>query len=292
MAIFREFAPAKINLTLEVLGKRPDGYHELKSLVAFASDVGDVVTLDTSARVSVTVSGSFATSIAGANLIEMTLKLIAQAAPDLQLGAVHLEKNLPVAAGIGGGSADAAAVIRAVIAANPEAASVIDWKSIALKIGADVPVCLHSKLAWMRGIGESVAPLEFPQPVRLDAVVVNPLAAVPADKTAQVFRALRAGPLPADAPAGGVDLCSTDASVLGAVRAGHNSLEAPCRQVVPAVEPVLQALDALPGAHLTRMSGGGPTCFALFSARSAAEAAAAALAASQPNWWIRAAALS
>ncbi len=150
MTKFKEFAPAKINLTLRVLGRRPDGYHELESLVAFA-DVGDWVTLDVSKPVGVTTSGPFAGSIAGANLVEVALRRLVIEAPQLRLGSVHLEKNLPVAAGIGGGSADAAAVIRAVKRANAEQVETLDWNAFALRLGADVPVCLISRAAWMTG---------------------------------------------------------------------------------------------------------------------------------------------
>lgn len=290
MPVIHEYAPAKINLTLEVLGKRADGYHELSSLVAFAGE-GDVLTLDTSLPVGVTTSGPFATSIAGANLIDTTLNLIARAAPGLQLGAVHLEKNLPVAAGIGGGSADAAAVIRAAQRANPHAGSDIDWTALAVRIGADVPVCLASRLSWMCGLGERVVPLQFTAPLSLPAVIVNPLVPVPADKTAQVFRALRAGALPANGVSAELPEIADAGALVAAVRAGRNSLEVPCREIVPAVAEVLRALAALPGATVTRMSGGGPTCFALFGDGASASAAAAQLKEQHPQWWVRATAL-
>lgn len=292
MPVFREFAPAKINLTLDVLGKRPDGYHELKSLVAFA-DVGDVVTLDTSRPVAVTASGPFATSIAGCNLVDTTLQLIAEAAPGLQLGAVHLEKDLPIAAGIGGGSADAAAVIRAVQRANPERAGDIDWKHIALRIGADVPVCLVSHLAWMSGTGETVAPLKFAERVGLDAIIVNPLVPVPADKTAQVFRALGAGPLPAEfAPFEASAAPMSNAEFVSQVRYGRNALETAALTIVPVIADVLSALRVTPECWLARMSGGGPTCFALFRDQAAAEFAAARILREHPGWWVRATTLS
>lgn len=290
MPVIHEFAPAKINLTLEVLGKRADGYHELSSLVAFAGE-GDVLTLDTSLPVGVTTSGPFATSIAGANLIDTTLNLISRAAPGLQLGAVHLEKNLPVAAGIGGGSADAAALIRAVQGANPHAGSDVDWTALAVRIGADVPVCLASRLSWMCGLGERVAPLQFASPLSLPAVIVNPLVPVPADKTAQVFRALRSGALPENGVGAELPEIADAGALAAAVRAGRNSLEKPCREIVPAVAQVLQALAELPGSTLARMSGGGPTCFALFGDSAAASAAAAQLKEQHPQWWVRATAL-
>lgn len=287
MPVIHEFAPAKINLTLDVLGKRADGYHELMSLVAFAGE-GDVLKLDTSLPVGVTASGPFATSIAGANLIDTTLNLIARTTPGLQLGAVHLQKNLPVAAGIGGGSADAAAVIRAVQRANPHSSSDVDWTALAIGIGADVPVCLASRLSWMCGLGERVVPLHLTTPLALPAVIVNPLVPVPADKTAQVFRALRAGPLPASGVSTDLPKIPHAEALLPTVHAGHNSLERPCREIVPAVAQVLEALAALPGATVARMSGGGPTCFALFGDDASASAAAAQLEEQHPRWWVHA----
>src|SRR5262245_35322555 len=188
MAVISELAPAKINLTLEVLGRRADGYHELSSLVAFA-DIGDVLTLDTSGAAALRVTGPFAEAIAGPNLVETAMALVAERAPGLATGSVELEKRLPVASGIGGGSADAAAYLRCVAATNPEDGDRIDWGELATRLGADVAVCLEEQAAWMLGAGETVMPVERGLPP-LAVVLVNPLAAVPPDKTARVFRAL------------------------------------------------------------------------------------------------------
>jgi 4-diphosphocytidyl-2-C-methyl-D-erythritol kinase len=290
MTVFKEFAPAKINLTLEVLGKRPDGYHELKSLVAFA-DVGDWITLDISKPVGVTMSGPFAGSIAGANLVEVVLRRLEIEAPQLRLGAVHLEKNLPVAAGIGGGSADAAAVIRAVQRANPEYAADIDWKAFALRIGADVPVCLVSHLSWMRGIGEIVAPLKFSEPVRIDAIVVNPLVAMPEDKTAQVFRAYAAEPNPyAGRPESHPGIHNRK-ELLKVIGPGwKNDLQFAAWKTFPVIDEVMQAMGAVmkPGGRFARMSGAGPTIFAIFDDAANAASAAAVLQRAQPSWWVKA----
>ncbi|MCB1485234.1 MAG: 4-(cytidine 5'-diphospho)-2-C-methyl-D-erythritol kinase [Hyphomicrobiaceae bacterium] len=291
MPLIREFAPAKINLTLDVLGKRPDGYHEIESLIAFASDVGDVVTLDTAKPVAVSLSGPFAASIAGANLVETTLRLIEAHAPRLQLGAIHLEKNLPVAAGIGGGSADAAAVMRAVRKANlsNESADLLDWTELGLRLGADVPVCLHSHLAWVTGIGETVTPAQASQH-GLPVVIANPLVAVPLDKTAQVFRALGAAPLTVTHKRSHMPPAITN--MIELARGGSNMLEAAARKVVPAVDEVLAVLSSCSGNLLTRMSGAGPTCFALFRTQEEAHLAANALTASHPQWWVRATTLN
>jgi 4-diphosphocytidyl-2-C-methyl-D-erythritol kinase len=198
-----ELARAKVNLTLEVLGRRPDGYHELASLVAFA-EIGDLITLDPDvplkigdAADAVTISGPFATSLVGENLIITTLQRLAAVAPGLQIGPIHLAKHLPVAAGIGGGSADAAAMLRAVrhaTAGQPQATAV-PWAAIAASLGADVPVCVASRACWMTGTGGALTAL--PGLPTLDVVLVNSLGPVPADKTAQVFRALNAPALAA-----------------------------------------------------------------------------------------------
>src|SRR5690606_13758578 len=151
-AVLTETARAKVNLTLEVLGRRTDGFHELESLVAFAA-IGDEVTLRVGAPLGVTVSGPNASAIDGENIAARALAVLVEAAPALVLGGVHIEKRLPVAAGIGGGSADAAAVLRAVARANPELAAAIDWHALAASLGADVPVCLASTAQFMWGIG-------------------------------------------------------------------------------------------------------------------------------------------
>lgn len=285
MAVYRELAPAKVNLTLEVLGKRPDGYHELKSLVAFAREAADVVTLDTSKPLGVTVSGPFGATIAGANLIETTLNVIAREAPELSLGAVHLEKNLPVAAGIGGGSADAAAVIRAVQKANPGRIDSVDWRRIALSIGADVPVCIVSHLAWMRGVGEIVAPLKFAEPVWVNAILVNPLMAMPEDKTARVFRAYAAQPHSySDRPENHPTIRGRD-DLLQVIRGGWNDLQLPSCQVTPAIDAVMRAT---PAGRVRRMSGAGPSFFAVFDDATTAASAAAVLQREHPDWWVKA----
>lgn len=283
--VIEELARAKVNLTLQVPGRRADGYHELASLVGFAS-VGDRVALEPGASSGVAVSGPFAGGISSENLILHTLRKLALAEPRLRLGRVSLEKNLPVAAGIGGGSSDAAAVLRAVRRANPDLAVNVDWAGIAAALGADVPVCLADRLSFMTGIGERLqeaGPLAGPL---LPAVLVNPLVVVPDDKTAQVFRALAAPPLP---PPGGVDVAaprivSADDAVEEIRRTG-NALEAAARRVMPVIGDVLGALRAVPGCRVAQMSGAGPTCFGVFDEPVAA---ALALRAAHPGWWVEA----
>lgn len=274
-----EVARAKVNLTLEVLGRRPDGYHELASLVAFAN-LGDELTFDVLRPVGVSVVGPFAPTLAGENLIAVALRRIADAEPRLQLGHVHLNKQLPVAAGIGGGSADAAAVIRAVRRANPVLESAVDWLKIAVGLGADVPVCISSDTAWMTGIGDIVQAMRG-WPV-LHAVLVNPLVAAPSDKTAQVFRRLAAASISDQSlpkpPASGE-------AAIDFLASRGNALERPAMAVMPIVAAVKTALLGVPGCRYAAVSGGGPTCFGVFDEP---EVAARVLAQLEPTWWVRA----
>jgi 4-diphosphocytidyl-2-C-methyl-D-erythritol kinase len=284
-----ERAPPKVNLTLQVLGRRPDGYHALDSLVAFAHDLADTVTLLPGVRRPVETRGPFGHTIAGPNLITVTLDRVAAAAPDLTLGAVVLEKNLPVAAGIGGGSADAAAVLRAIQRVNGATARGVDWFTLAATLGADVPVCLTPHAQRMQGVGNQLTSISHMPD--LCAVLANPQVAVPADKTAQVFRTLACPPLGAmQAPA---EPAWTDrASLIAHMRTVGNDLLAPARTLVPAIDHVLSALASSPGAELAQLSGGGPTCFGIYPDMIAANAAAEALSAAHPAWWVRASRLA
>ena len=283
MTIITESARAKVNLTLRVLGKRADGYHELESLVAFAG-VADTVTLDTATPAGVEIRGPFGPSIAGENLVRVTLDRLKAVAPFLRLGAAKLEKNLPIAAGIGGGSADAAAVLRAVRRANPEHDTDFDWAGFSEKLGADVPVCFHNRPAIMRGTGELLQPLDDLPP--LSVVLVNPQVPVPTDKTARVFRALAAKPL---VPLLLKQVCGpfdTRATLLAFMAATGNDLVKPAREVVPEIGVVIDALEACAGVELAALSGGGPTCFGVFADEASAQAAAASLRAKHPAWWV------
>lgn len=283
MSEFIETARAKINLTLKVLGRRGDGYHALEALVAFASEPADTVTLDTGRARGVAASGPFAAGIAGVNLLDTVLDLIAAAEPRVRLGWVHLEKRLPVAAGIGGGSADAAALLRALRRANPELGDAFDWSGIARRLGADVPVCLFDRAAFMSGTGERLAPVSHLAP--LDVVLVNPMVPVPADKTAQVFRALRAPALAAGLVDARPPRDLGRQALIDFIDRG-NDLEQAAREVVPAVGDVLAALRVLSSCRVAAMSGAGPTCFGVFDDAGAATAAAAVLGARYPDWWV------
>lgn len=286
MTTLREFAPAKINLTLVVAGRRDDGFHLLESLVAFA-DLGDVVTLDTSGPPEVRIAGPMADALSGPDILTRTLALVEERAPELTRGAVLLEKVLPVAAGVGGGSADAGALLRAVHRANGPFSEGIDWHGLARLLGADVPVCLESRALWMTGIGDDLFEIDGGLP-QLDAVLVNPLAAVPDGKTARVFRALDAGPVregyvPPVAP----QFADREA-LLAFMQANGNAFQEAAQEVVPAIGAVRDALASLPGIEYIGLSGAGPTSFGIFPNREAAEAARAQLAATHPAWWIAA----
>lgn len=286
MAPVVEFARPKVNLTLRVWGKRADGFHDLESLVAFADGVADTVSFSAEGTPGVLTSGPSAAAIQGENLLSLTLRRMAEVEPRLRLGAVRLEKNLPVASGIGGGSADAAALMRAVLRAHPQFAELHDWRAVALRIGADVPVAFDNRAAMMRGVGEIVQPVAAM--ARLPALLVNPMVAVPADKTARVFRALGAGPVEpgARSPAAAALAFSDSAALLAWMTERGNDLSAPALSVVPAIGEVLAALEGQDGCRLARLSGAGPTCFGIFASQAVAQAAGARLAARQPGWWI------
>ena len=287
--VLTERARAKVNLTLRIIGRRPDGYHELESLVAFA-EVGDELTLDLAALVGLTVSGPFAAALAGHdNLALRALQRAHEAEPRLRLGALHLEKRLPVAAGIGGGSADAAAALRLVRAANPELAASVDWMGLASRLGADVAVCVVDRLSVMAGVGERVTPLAPRTP--LPALLVNPMCDVPAKKTAAVFKAL-AAPAIAGPPPPVTDWPCHAGAFLAALAGSGNDLELPARVVMPGVTTVLEALWSCAGVRLARLSGAGPTCFALFDTTTAASQACHDLGRRYPGWWVAATQLS
>jgi len=284
---FTDHAPAKVNLTLSVLGRRPDGYHALESLVAFA-DIGDGLSFAPDGELALTVSGPRAGQAGEAadNLVIKAALALAERVPDLRLGTFHLDKRLPVAAGLGGGSADAAAALRLLARANDVAVYDARLFEAARATGADVPVCLDPRPRLMRGIGEILsAPLTLPP---LPAVLVNPGIAL---STKSVFVRWSAA---AEPPA--FDL-SQFAAPLGRdeclqLLALHgNDLESPAIALEPTIADVLAALRAVPGCRLARMSGSGATCFALFAAAAAAIEGAQKLAAAYPQWWVRATAL-
>lgn len=274
MAVERK-ARAKINLALHVTGRRADGYHLLDSVVAFA-DTGDRIVVTDSQDLSLTVTGPMAAglSVGPDNLVLRAAKALGQD----RGAAITLDKHLPVASGIGGGSADAAATLLALAelwgCALPNSAAV-------LALGADVPVCLVGHAARMQGIGEVITPVTLPV---AHVVLVNPGFGL---ATADVFRALTSRDNPAlDLP--GEALPDAQAVALW-LHQTRNDLQPAAEALAPAIRPVIAALQAQPGCLLARMSGSGATCFGLFATARRAEAAATAL--TRPGWWVRAAAL-
>jgi 4-diphosphocytidyl-2-C-methyl-D-erythritol kinase len=278
-----ERAPAKVNLTLRVIGRRPDGYHDLESLVVFAS-VGDELTLAAGPRLLLTVRGPTAGS-AGAltdNLVLKAANALAERVRGLKYGRFVLSKRLPVAAGLGGGSADAAAALRLLARRNHLAPDDGRLCEAARLTGADVPVCLDPRPRLMSGIGNLLSPpLQLPQ---LAAVLVNPRVAVP---TKGVFEAL-AAPRVVRVAKASEDYPPTDpAGLIEYLTDRGNDLESPAIALQPVVAEVLEALRRLSGCRLARMSGSGATCFALFDNAKAAAAAARALRERKPDWWVR-----
>ncbi|WP_084327581.1 4-(cytidine 5'-diphospho)-2-C-methyl-D-erythritol kinase [Salinarimonas rosea] len=281
------FAAAKVNLTLAVLGRREDGYHRLSSLVAFA-DVGDDLALVPGGDTAVAVEGPQATALAGDpdNLVVKAARALAERVPGLMSGRFRLTKRLPVASGIGGGSADAAAALRLLARANGLPLDDPRVTDAAAGTGADVPVCLAGRVCVMEGIGERLGPA-LPCPV-LPAVLVNP--GVPVE-TRAVFRALglSAGETRAVAPTAlGFEPGVSGADLVARLRAAGNDLEAPAIAVAPVVADVIGAVRETPGCALARMSGSGATVFGLYGSDAQAGAAAARLAAAHPGWWVAA----
>jgi 4-diphosphocytidyl-2-C-methyl-D-erythritol kinase len=288
ISVLAEHAPAKVNLTLAVLGRRADGYHLLDSLVAFA-DVGDRLTLAPGDTLSLKVHGDTAAAAGPTddNLAFKAAQAFKAELPDMKSGRFKLAKRVPVAAGLGGGSSDAAAALRLLARANRLDLADPRLIKIARRLGADVPVCVDPRPRRMRGIGEILsAPLAMP---KLPAVLVNPGVAMP---TRDVFARLGLRP-------GGPRKRATRALSLPAGRddlvaflAGEgNDLEPAAVDLQPVVARVLAALRSEPGCGLARMSGSGATCFGLFASPRAAAAAARKLSSAQPGWWVRATAI-
>lgn len=274
-----EFAPAKINLYLHVTGRRADGYHLLDSLVAFA-DIGDRLTAEPAPSLSLELAGPEAGSLACLgkdNLVLRAARLLANHAGISSGAALLLEKNLPVAAGIGGGSSDAAATLLALARLWGVSIDLDRLCVLGSELGADVPACLHRRTVWVGGAGERLEPAGvLPQ---AGVLLANPRNPLPTDR---VFAARRGqfanpgrfGPMPAD-PAG----------LARMLQPRRNDLTEAAIEHVPEIRDVIARLAALPGSLLARMSGSGATCFALFADRRAAAAGCAALSAAEPKWW-------
>ncbi|WP_119389902.1 4-(cytidine 5'-diphospho)-2-C-methyl-D-erythritol kinase [Taklimakanibacter lacteus] len=268
-----ERAPAKINLALHVLGRGSDGYHELDSIVAFA-DVADRLSFADSEDWQLAITGPFAAELAdtAGNLVLKAARDFADAFPARSRPYhITLEKNLPIAAGIGGGSADAAACLRglAALAGGVDAEGL---RAVAAGLGADVPVCLLNRACRMRGVGDRLEPLADVAP--MPAVLVNPRRPV---ATAEVFAklALAPGDSAFEGLVAGADIASY-----------RNDLTAPALALEPVIAEVIQALQATEGVHFARMSGSGATCFGIFPSVQEADAAAIDVMGAHPDWWV------
>jgi 4-diphosphocytidyl-2-C-methyl-D-erythritol kinase len=288
-AVLREAAPAKVNLTLHVVGRRDDGYHLLESVVVFAA-VSDELTLQPSPSLALHTSGptAVATGEPSENLVLKAARALASRRPGLATGRFRLTKRLPVAAGLGGGSSDAAAALRLLARLNGISRSDLDILSAAREVGADVTVCLDPRPRFMAGTGEILSSL--PAFASLPAVLVNPGVAMP---TASVFSALGL-PLGAciegarhPALAGEVD----SPGWIERLALARNDLESVAARLSPVVAEALDLMRRQQGCRLARMSGSGATVFGLFPSRAAAARGAKAIRAAQPRWWVKATSL-
>ena len=278
----RELARAKINLTLRVLGRQADGFHALESLVAFA-ETHDVVELDPGDGLSLDVEGPFGGGLDGDNLVLRAAEAATALNNAVALGRFCLVKHLPVAAGLGGGSADAAAALRLIARANPGVLPDDALASIAARLGSDVAVCLASRPALIIGRGEIVRPVRgFPS---CAVVLANP--GVPL-ATASIYGALSAPSRATDAKDAveAPDFRGDFAALTAYVLPRGNDLEGTAARLSPLINEVLAALSGLPGVRVARLSGSGPTCFALFATEDQARRAVDALAGQHPDWWV------
>jgi 4-diphosphocytidyl-2-C-methyl-D-erythritol kinase len=294
MGALTEDARAKVNLTLRVVGRRVDGYHDLESLVAFA-DCADRLNLTVGSELHLVTTGPLAQACGETadNLVFKAAQLLRERVPGLKLGEFVLDKVLPVAAGIGGGSADAAAALRLLARANNLATDDPRLSEVAQLTGADVPVCLASRACVMTGVGETLLPLALPI---MPCVMVNPRVPV---ATRDVFQALglRSGELRVGASdvidaAGWPEPGASLEDWVEALAAGSNDLETPATRIQPVVGKVIAALNATNGAWLARMSGSGATCFAIYENTAEAHRASQKIQLDHPQWWVHAGTLS
>ena len=282
-------APAKINLTLHVVRRRHDGYHDLESLVAFAG-VADILSLDPATPLDLLVSGPSATDAGDRddNLVLRATRRLAEQVPGLRTGCFSLLKRLPVGAGIGGGSSDAAAALRLLARLNGLAPDDARLHEAARLTGSDVPVCLYPRSRMMTGTGERLGPLLPARP--LYAVLAHPAVHV---GTPAVFRSM--GFEPGEARDLGehpiFDDRADPSRFLERLRAGRNDMEAAALTLAPEIGDALDTLSRTLDHRLVRMSGSGSTCFALYDDRPAARRAAALVQGARPTWWVRATAL-
>jgi 4-diphosphocytidyl-2-C-methyl-D-erythritol kinase len=278
-------ARAKVNLYLHITGRRADGYHLLDSLIVFA-DTGDEITLAPADKLSLTIGGPFATGLETGpeNLVLRAAQALQEITGPRSGAAIRLTKNLPVASGIGGGSADAAATLSGLCGLWDVAPGRAALLQIAARLGADVPVCLDGMASFVGGIGEELMPARGLPPAWL--LLANPKVATP---TPAVFKA-RQGSF--SKAARWSEPPRDFAEFASRLRSSANDLTEAAISVTPAIREVLVALAALPGCVLARLSGSGATCFGLFADEAAARAAEGALRSARPDWWVTAAAIA
>jgi len=276
-------APAKLNLYLHVLGQRSDGCHLLDSLVMFA-DVGDVIRVEKAPKLALEISGPFAADLAATepenNLVMRAARALASQGGFQATATITLEKNLPVSAGIGGGSSDAAAALQALKALWRLDTSNADLAALGMEIGADVPACLAAQTLYMAGAGEQID--MAPSLPTLSLVLVGPGAPL---STAQVFNALGAK----WSEPGRLAPTDTAEDFVQELASRHNGLQAPAMALQPIIGDALRALEAEQGCMLARMSGSGSVCFGIFQSAKDGEPAAARIAQQHPKWWVVAA---
>jgi 4-diphosphocytidyl-2-C-methyl-D-erythritol kinase len=272
-------APAKINLSLHITGKRADGYHLLDSLVAF-TEFGDELEFSEAPDVSLAVKGEFSHELAQDSANNLVLKAAVALRETMSVSdGVHitLSKAIPVGAGLGGGSADAAAVLHELCRFWELKISDTALNEIALRLGSDVPVCLHSRMAYMRGIGEQITPL--PLSANIWIVLVNPKQPL---LTKAVFGNYSGTFSPEGKIAGSIDSFE---ALLAAMEDSHNALEKPAIGLLPVIQTILDTIKATEGCRIARMSGSGATCFGLYASEAQAQAACKSIQSKQPGWW-------
>ncbi len=269
----REIAHAKLNLALHVRRRRPDGYHDIETLFAFCTD-GDALGATPADTLSLAIGGPFGGGLSAGpdNLVLRAAAALRVAAGVSAGAAIRLDKRLPIAAGIGGGSADAGAALRLLARLWQVELPPARLHAIAAALGADVPACLLSRTCRGDARGDALLPVDDPALRGLPVLLVNPGVATPTGPVFAAWDAIDRGALGQGDP-------------LAVARAGRNDLESPATRLVPAIGAVAALLAAQPGVTLARMSGSGATCFALFADSATRDAAAAAVARDRPDWW-------
>lgn len=280
-------APAKINLFLHVTGRRDDGYHLLESLVVFVKDIFDTVTITPAPVFDFIVDGPYAQGIPRDenNLVVKAARGLAQLYGKQLDCTITLTKNLPVAAGIGGGSADAAAIIRALIEFwQAQGTPNIPIADFLLGLGADIPVCFVAQNTYMRGIGEILDPVDLPG--NLYVLLVNNGQICSTAQVFQNYTAAFSDPIEIPVLCGGLD------DLIGFLKTCRNDLYLPALTCVPEIQDIITVLEQQSGCHLARMSGSGATCFGLFADPARAQMARDKILSVHPNWWVHAGQIS